>query len=464
MKPVALEFGPEKVEINLPDNTDLLRMNSQSPLINPAEAIQRALINSIKSPGLDLIIEEKLKTNPNTRAVVVISDNTRPVPYKGDSGILWPVLKKLMDHGLTKDQILILVANGTHRALTDTEFRKMLDPRVFELGIPIKNHDCRNKDCLVFLGKTARGSKIYINREYMECDLKILTGLVESHFMAGASGGRKSVCPGLIGEESTYVFHSASLLASPMARDLVLQSNPCHEEAVEIAIKAGVDYIINVTINPHFEITGVFAGDLIAAHQEAVKKLQEYISIKNEREYDIIITHAGFVGINHYQAAKAGVAAIPAIKPNGKLIMVANNTDKDPVGSRMYQTVLHLLKMMGVEKFNRLLLSPDWSFIPEQWQVQMWAKLFSKIPFQNMVYYSPQLSERDYQIIPGRDGNLLLAIEERYRLEKKHSKSVANVIELALQEAIKELETKGQAEKNIAFLADGPYGILMNDY
>ena len=125
------------------------------------------------------------------------------------------------------------------------ELRSMLDPRIFATKIEIRNHDCEDPESLVYLGETQRGTRVYINRYYMEADLKILTGLVESHFMAGASGGRKSVCPGLVGKESTYVFHSAPVLASPLARDLVLDGNPCHEEALEVAKKAGVDYIIN---------------------------------------------------------------------------------------------------------------------------------------------------------------------------------------------------------------------------
>jgi lactate racemase len=241
--------------------------------------------------------------------------------------------------------------------------------QIFELGIPNKNHDCRDQANLVYLGKARRGNEIFINRYFIEADFKIVTGLVESHFMAGFSGGRKSVCPGLVGEESTFVFHSAPFLASPKACDLNLSGNPCHEEALEVAEKAGVDYLVNVTLDRDFNLTGIFAGDLKQAHERAVAKIKSYTSISIEKEYDIVITHAGFVGINHYQAAKVAVGMIPALKPNGFLIEFANNTDVNPLGSANYHTLIHLLKLLGAERFNQLLFSPDWSFIPDQWQV-----------------------------------------------------------------------------------------------
>jgi len=458
MKRVAMKFGPETLEFLVPEQTDVYKMAPVEPLPNPEDAIQQALNHPIGVSGLDRVIEAKLETTPDVRAVVVVSDNTRPVPYQGASGILWPVIEKLLEHGFTVERILVLVANGTHRTLSEAELRRMLDARVFESGISVRNHDCRDREQLRYLGRTSRGSEIYLNRAYLETDLKILTDLVESHFMAGASGGRKSVCPGLVGEKSTYLFHGAPMLASPYACDLQLENNPCHEEALEVAKKSGVDFIINVTLDHQFNITGVFAGDLEKAHQHAVKFLKEYISIKLKHEYDIVITHAGFVGINHYQAAKAGVAAILALKSKGKLILVANNTDPNPIGSPMYRTVLHLLKLMGVANFKQLIFSPDWAFIPEQWQVQMWAKLFSKIAFDDLIYYSPQLTRFDYNFIPGRDGNLYLPPTERYC---GNLKTIPQVIEKAVEQIIWEQKAlNGLKKQSIAYLAEGPYGII----
>ena len=456
MKKISIQLEKETVEINLSDNTEILSTELAKPLSDPAFFIQKALADSIDSPSLDKVIEQKLKKNPEAKAVVVISDNTRPVPYKGEAGILWPIIERLLAKNISNDRILILVAAGTHRPLIAKELREILDPRVFDYEIPIKNHNCRDKNNLTYLSKTNRGSSVYINRDYMKADIKILTGLVETHFMAGASGGRKSICPGLIGEESIYIFHGAPMLASPKSSDLIIDGNPCHQEALEIAKKAGADYILNVTLNQDFKITGVFAGDLEKAHEQAVKQIKKYVTIPLDKEYDIVVTHAGFVGINHYQAAKAAVVAIPALKPNGKLIMIANNNDKDLIGSEKYKTVLHLLKIIGVKQFNHLILSPDWTFIPDQWQVQMWTRLFFKIPPENFIYYSPRLSFNNYKIIPGLDGNMFLPANKRY---KGTLKDISQIIKSAIDKIDEEFKVKGKKGFNVAFLSDGPYGV-----
>ena len=290
-------------------------------------------------------------------------------------------------------------------------------------------------------------------------------------------------------------WHGADMLASPEARDLVLDGNPCHEESLEVARKAGADYIINVTLDHQFDLTGVFCGDLEAAHVKAVEKIREYVVIPVQREYDVVVTHAGFVGINHYQAAKAGVVAMGALKPGGHLILAAHNTDTDPIGSSNYRMLLYLLKTIDAEAFNRLIRSPDWTFLPDQWEVQMWAKLFEKIPLENLVYYSPNVPGRDFTLLPGQDGNTYLPAADRYADEPT---LIPKVVERALETILngsgsgavtpqprpgcRTTASAGHAEaatpqpryasaghaeaatlKSVAFLADGPYGIPVLD-
>ena len=349
MKSATVTLDQTSIELALPDTTDVLSMAVPKSIEEPEKAIGEALDHSIGLPGLSDVVRTRLDENPNARAVIVISDNTRPVPYTGKKGILWPIVERLLGQGMKKERILVIVGLGTHRPLTEKELHDLIDPRVFEAGIRIQNHDCQDTENLTDLGETARGSRIYINRLYMEADIKILTGLVESHFMAGVSGGRKSVLPALAGERSTYIFHGPEMLGSPEARDLNLENNPCHEESLEMARRAGVDFIVNVTLDESFELTGVFAGDLEAAHEAAVKRIREYVAIPIEKTYDLVITHAGYVGINHYQACKAAVVAGYALKPGGRLILIGANTDTDPVGSPKYRSVLYLLKFMGPE-------------------------------------------------------------------------------------------------------------------
>jgi|GEM_PF-65885 len=465
MAKFSMVFGAESVDVELPAETVCLSMSEPGPLGDPSRAIREALARPIGSPGLVELVRRKCEGRPGATAAVVISDNTRPVPYRGEAGILAPIVDTLIEAGIEPDRITVIAATGTHRVLSRDELERMIDPSVLARGVRIVCHDCRDRASLASLGTTSRGTHVLINKAYLESDIKILTGLVESHFMAGTSGGRKSVCPGLIGEESTYVFHGPEFLSSPNARDLVLEGNPCHEESLEVAKMAGVDFIVNVTLNSKFELTGVYAGDLEEAHIAATKRLAEYVSIPVDREYDIVVTHAGFVGINHYQAAKAAVVAIPVLRPGGRLIMGANNVDADPVGSPTYRTVLHLLTLHGPEAYMRLITSPDWRFVPDQWQVQMWAKVFAKIPMENFTYCAPHITPRDAAILPGRDGNLLLPPERRY---SRSLADLARMVELAVGEAMEELRAKSDRPKGegahptrptIAYLKDGPYGI-----
>ncbi len=456
MKRESIRFASGLVEITLPEQCHVLAMKSPPRLANVAAAVQDALANPMGTASLAEITRQKLRQNPAATAVIVVSDCTRPVPYKGEEQILWPVVAVLLEEGIPPERITILVTTGTHRAMSQAELETMLDARVFEAGVSVVNHNCRDPENLVYLGTTSRGTRVQINRLYYQADLKILTGLVESHFMAGASGGRKAICPGLVGEESTQIFHGAAFLASPHARDLVLEGNPCHEEALEVAKMAGADFIINVTVDHEFAITGVYDGDLEQAHEAAVERIKNTVSIPIEQEYDLVISHAGFVGINHYQAAKVGVASLPALKPGGRLVVVADNTDVDPVGSLNYKTVLRLLKLMGSEKFNRLLLSPDWTFIPDQWQVQMWARVFAKIPPENFVHYAPQFTKEHYGIIPGVDGSAFL---KRPSKQGAGVESIGEVLASALARFKAPLEAEGRQDVTLAFLADGPYGI-----
>lgn len=226
-------------KLELPEHTTVYAMKAPKALSNPKQAVSDALANPIASDSLQSIAKAKLAANPQAKAVIVISDNTRPVPYKGEGNILVPLLEALLETGYAKENLTVLIATGTHRPMTDDEIERIIDPWVFEQKIAILNHDCKEDSNLTYLGKTERGSEVKINSLYVQADLKILTGLVESHFMAGVSGGRKSVCPGLISEHGTFLFHGADLMGHQNSCDLLLDGNPVHEESLAFAKMAG---------------------------------------------------------------------------------------------------------------------------------------------------------------------------------------------------------------------------------
>jgi nickel-dependent lactate racemase len=449
MKEVTLDLGPTSFAIKVPVYTDVLAMGKAIALPEPEAEIRQALKNPVDCLPLEVIVRKKLEAKPKAEAMVVISDKTRPVPYSGESGILFPIVEEMIKAGLEPSQIQVIIATGTHRAMTDVELREILDPRIFSLGLRIINHDSRDFSDLISVGRTELGGDIFLNRHYVESDIKIITGLVESHFMAGTSGGRKSICPGLLAEDSTYILHSGPVLASPKATNLVLEGNPVHEEALQVARMAGCDMSVNVTINSDYRLTGVFSGELEKAHLQAVKKLRSYVAIPTKEKYDLVLTHAGYVGVNHYQAAKAAVAAAPLIEENGICLLAAYHTDPDPMGGSNYKKMMHLLGEIGTEKFIAMILDPSWTFVPEQWEAQMWTRLFKKIPPDNLIYCSLEIPRETYFWLPGTDARTLV----------DEAKSLKELVEKSLDSTVKKLRSSLGREPRIALLADGPYGI-----
>lgn len=447
-KKVVFDLGYDKITLSVPGNVDLLQMKNVSPLPSPQEAIYDSLKNPISSPPLHQIAREKLIHNPLARAVVVISDATRPVPYKGSQGILWPIIDILLQAGFSPRQITILVATGTHRAMTSKEIRRLIDPRVLHLGCLLLNHDARRQSDLVAVGQTPWG-EAHINRHYIEADLKILTGLVESHFMAGASGGRKSICPGLLAEKATFILHSGPILASPLARDLILEGNPVHEAALKVARLAGCDFIVNVTLNAAFQLTGVFAGDMEKAHLAAVKKMKDYVGLPFKEKYDIVCSHSGYVGINHYQAAKGAAVCAPLLHQQSSLILAAIHPDRDPIGGENYKHMLKFLTEIGPASFVEKITSPTWSFMPEQWEAQMWTRILQIISPDQLLYCSLDIPEEAYRSMPHIDARNLVG--EKENLEK--------LVQATLDLTISKWQQRYHLPPRLALLPDGPYGI-----
>lgn len=443
------DFGRINFPVCVPDHAEILKMRKASPLANPEEEIYHKLHSPTDCLPLQQLVKQKLSRNPKAQASIVISDNTRPVPYFGKQGILFPLIREMLKAGFPSSQINLLVATGTHHPLSENELRDFLDPRLFGLGLKIINHDCQKQEDLIFLGRTKIGGEIDINQSYFESDLKILTGLVESHFMAGASGGRKSICPGLLAERSTSILHGAKILSSPYASDLILKGNPVHEEALTVAKMAGCDMIINVTLDSEYRLTGIFTGDMETAHQEAVNKLVSYAAIPITKKYDLVVTHTGYAGINHYQAAKGALIAASLIEPNGRVILAASHHDRDPIGGSHYKTMMKLLEELGSQKFLEAIQDPTWSFVPEQWEAQMWTRLFTLTPPENLIYCTLDIPEEDFTWLPGTDARRLAP----------QANTLPLLVETSLSSTIESLRQSLGREIRIAVLSDGPYGI-----
>lgn len=439
----------------LPAGTVVLGPEEADPLPDVQLALSEALAAPIGSQALSAICAGRLEENENASAVIVVSDNTRPVPYTGPSGILWPIVRELIQAGFSPANITVLVASGTHRPPTAGEMESMFDERVMHSGVRIQCHDAFDPGSLDRVGRTSGDIDVLMNRVYADADLKILTGLVESHFMAGTSGGRKSICPGLLGISSIREFHGPKVLADPLAKDLNLAGNPCHELALEIARMVPADFIVNVTARDDGGVVGVFAGEMEQTHIAASEYARSFAEFPFQREYDVVVTHAGAVGVNHYQACKAASVAAKVMKEGGHVIVVADTPGPHNIGSECYRALMVLLKSIGPDAFERLIQSPDWTFVPDQWQVQMWARIFRRIPSANFLYFSPQTSLQDYCALPCADiGDLRASLGGL-----DPAQQVGAFIEQAVKLACRESLSCAGARPTVAYLPAGPSGI-----
>jgi len=311
------------MQVELPDEhvEHVLRQRRVPILGDPVRATREALDEPIGTAPL----AEMARGRAN--ACVVVSDLTRPVP---NAVIVPPILETLADAGLPPERVTILIGTGLHRPNTEDELREMLGDGVMASGCEIVNHLAREDDEHVHLGETARGTPAIIDRRYVEADLRILTGLVEPHLMAAYSGGRKAICPGIAGRDTIMRFHGPQLLESAASRAGNLVGNPVHEEALAVAdLAGGADIIVNVTLDEQRAVTGVFAGEMRAAHAAAMARCEHQTKVVLDEPADIVVTSGGGypLDLTLYQSTKGIVAAGAICREGGTIIIAQQNAE-----------------------------------------------------------------------------------------------------------------------------------------
>lgn len=355
---IRLDYGRTGLTVRLPDDVDVsvLEPRPATPLADPGGAVAAALASPLGTPPLVELARGRRD------AVVVISDKTRPIPY---GVVLPPLLAALEAGGIPRERIEILVATGLHRANTPAELEAMTSPAIVA-AYRIRNHVARDAGQHVHLGRTERGTELWIDRGYVDADLKVITGLIEPHLMAGYSGGRKAVAPGCAGVETMRSLHGAAMLEARIGPGL-LDGNPFHAELVGIARRVGVDCLCDVTIDRARRLTGVFAGDLEAAHAAGVRAVEAHVAVTLARPADVVITSAaGFpLDDTYYQSIKGLVAALNIVRRGGTIILAAAITEG--LGSAEFQRLLRETEVP--EDFMRRLAAPDF-FTIDQWMLQ----------------------------------------------------------------------------------------------
>jgi nickel-dependent lactate racemase len=436
------------VTFHVPADADLLTVPKHvSPLADPAAAIAEALARPIGSAALVDIIKATAPSKPaaDKTAVIVVSDITRPdVPYRGETSILHPILQALETQGLHPDHITILVATGTHRASTPQEKQLMFGPDVVA-RYPIVDHDATDVNRLRSVGITASGTHVHINTLYLDADIKILTGEIKPHFMAGFSGGRKAICPGLANLATLQKFHSPPFLEDPCATNLVLDGNPCHQEATEVAERVGADFLINVTMDEDKALTGVFAGHWRLAFERATASLAAAVTVPVLEPYEVIVTVDAT--INHYQAAKAAVGALPVLTDGGTLIQIANSSDG--IGAAEYVEELSLLMSLPHHRDYIDLICRRSNVRKDQWEVEMWCKVLDKIGGpQGLIYCTTGMAPSTLAQLPLTSG---------YAYTGEHE--LGPMVQKALQQTLQAWQTRLGRPPRLGVVLDGAHAV-----
>ncbi len=362
-----MDYGKTGIMVDLPNDkvVGTLEIKPAIPLANQEQAISEALANPIGSKPLAEIARGK-KT-----ACILVCDITRPVPNKI---ILPQILKAIESSGVPRSGITILIATGLHRPNEGDELIELVGEDIVQ-NYRVENHHGKESSEHDYLGVTPRGVPVYIDSRYINAELKITTGLIEPHLMAGYSGGRKVICPGIAGIETVKVWHGPKFLEHPNAECGIVEGNPVHEENTYIALMSGCDFIVNVCVESNRQITWAGAGDMIKAWEEGVKFVSQVVRVPLREPVDIVLTScAGYpLDTTWYQAVKGLIGALPILKKGGTIILVASLTEG--LGSPEFQQVL--AENPDIKAFKKRILETDY-FVMDQWQVEEFAKVLEK--------------------------------------------------------------------------------------
>lgn len=422
-------YDREKLTLNLPDSATVYKSHFPAPAAPAGELVFQTLEKPYGAPRF----EEVLKTRRAGKTVIVVSDITRPIPY---FSFLPQMLERIEAAGVPRDEILILVATGMHRVSSKAEHIEMFGEFVAN-HYAITDHCADDADGLADVpGKSWSGNSIVLNRHLVEAGFRISTGLVEPHFMAGFSGGRKAICPGCSSLDTVRNFHGEPFLADARACNANLDGNPLHLESLSVAKALGVDFTLNVVLNDNRQVVRAFGGELEAAHEAACNFVKTCACPTVEQEADVIITCSGGYPLDatFYQCVKGFVSCLPAVKSGGTIIAFGGCTEG--IGSPEYTATMSEFGGGKWHLFPEHIRKPG-VFVKDQWQFQMHCRTLAKLGEENLRF-----------ITAGLAGEKLAKLSVN-PVSVPHSK-LQSTIQALIDEAV-------AADKTIAVFPEGPY-------
>jgi nickel-dependent lactate racemase len=376
----TLAYGRTGLMIDLP--------TEQTVVVEPTYAraaddqrleVTRALRQPVAGPPLREILR------PGAKVVISMCDGTRAQPRH----IVIPALLEAFDGIIRLEDVVILVATGTHRGNSAAEIRAMVGDEVADT-VTIVNHDARDDGSLVYLGRHGKGVPVWLNRIWVEADLRITTGFVEPHFFAGFSGGPKMVAPGLAGLDTVLTLHNAQRIGDPRATWGICEGNPVHDDVRAVVGAVGaVDFAIDVVLNRDQQIVKAFGGPVLEMHAVARELTRELSMRPVPSLFDVVVTTgSGFpLDQNLYQAVKGMTAAASVVRPGGTIVCAAECRDGFP-DHGSYREVL-----ASADSPRALLeaISSRTETIPDQWQVQIQARVQD---YARVVMHTSYLSDQ----------------------------------------------------------------------
>ena len=376
---IKLAYGKTGLEIDVPDSgVDVIQPRFVAGIEDERLALQNSLRHPFGSPPLrDLV-------TPSDTVAIIFSDRTRPMP----SDRVLPVILSEIE-AVPRENITLINAVGTHRENTREELISMVGKALVD-EYRIVQHRPRDRSSLLRLGTSSFGNEVWVNRNFMEAKVKILTGFIEPHFFAGFSGGPKSVLLGVGGFDSILRNHSAQMIENSNATWGITDENPIHQEMSEIAELVGPNFIVNVTLNRNRQITGIFSGHWREAHRRGCEFAGKTAMQPVDQLYDLVVTtNSGFpLDMNLYQAVKGMSAAARIVKPGGCIIAAAECSDGIPEHGHFREL---LRRGNSPQEWLEAIFSAK-EIIPDQWQVQILARilqhaqvhLFSTLPAEEV--------------------------------------------------------------------------------
>jgi len=358
---IKLAYGAENLEIHFPaSRTTVIEPTHIAGLVDERAALITALDTPIGATPLRQLVL------PTSLIAIVFTDITRATPNHR----LIPWLLEYLAGAVSRENITLLNGLGTHRPNTRAEMEKLLTPAVVE-NYRVLNHEPENPEAHIQVGVTRDGTPALLNRHLVEADVRIITGFIEPHFFAGFSGGPKGIMPDVAYLKTVMSNHGARNIADANAVFGVTEGNPIWEEMRDIALRAGPSFLVNVALNEERQITGIFAGDLIAAHKVGIEFVRRSAMQPVTDLFDVVVTtNSGYpLDQNLYQGIKGMSAGARILKPGGTLILAAECREGVPANSPLDKL---LRSASSPEEVLGLLATPG--FVrPEQWQAQIQA-------------------------------------------------------------------------------------------